>query len=48
MMAGMLRTRRTSAAAIVLAMLATLLFASQATASANFSHRIFYQQFRTA
>jgi beta-glucanase (GH16 family) len=46
MMTGMLRMRRTSAAAIVLAMLATLLFASQAAASANFSHRVFYQQFR--
>src|SRR5437773_9701530 len=46
MMTGMLRTPRTSAAVIVLAVLATLVFASQAAASANFSHRVFYQQFR--
>src|SRR6476469_533364 len=46
MMAHMLRTRRTSAAAIVLAMIAMLLLASQASAATNFSHRVFYQQFR--
>jgi hypothetical protein len=43
---GMLPPRRASAAAIALAFIATLVFASQAAASANFSHRIFYQQFR--
>src|ERR671929_1392719 len=43
------RTRRVSTAAVVVAMLAAaLVFASQAAASANFHHRVFYQQFRHA